>query len=260
MPVQVLRELEAPGPVPRFDIPAWWEEFGVRAGVTGRGEGPGRGFDLGLWTDAPVGEVMGRWRQFRNGFEDFPGVVLGDQVHGVQLARHREVRGWSQVDALDGHLTTQPGVLLTVTVADCIPVYLLAPKQRAAALLHCGWRGTSGGLLSRGIQTLREVTNMAVDNMVMHCGVGICGACYEVGSEVMESCGQAAPGPGPWHLDLRSVLIEAARRAGIRRISTSQWCSSHDRPRFYSHRGSGGRDGRMVAYLGYPLGPATASD
>ena len=40
---------------------------------------------------------------------------------------------------------------------------------------------------------------------------------------------------------------------GLRRISTSQWCSAHDRPAFYSHRASRGADGRMVAYLGRPV-------
>jgi copper oxidase (laccase) domain-containing protein len=260
MSVQKLREVEVPGPVPRFEVPGWWQEFGVRAGVTGRGDGSGRGFDMGLWSDAPVGEVIGRWRQFRGVYQGFPGVVLGGQVHGVRIGRHGSIRGWTQIDGLDGHLTTQAGVFLTVTVADCIPVYLLAPAERAASLLHCGWRGTAGGLLQQGVRALHEATGVAVDNLVMHCGVGICGACYEVGSEVMEGCGQVTSGSGPWNLDLRSVLVEAAQRAGVHRISTSQWCSSHDRPRFYSHRGSRGQDGRMVAYLGYPQSGADHSD
>ena len=54
-----------PEPFPRFEIPDWRERYGVVAGITGRGSEPGRGFDLGLWSDAPVGEVMSRWRAFR---------------------------------------------------------------------------------------------------------------------------------------------------------------------------------------------------
>ncbi|HTS90176.1 MAG TPA: polyphenol oxidase family protein [Gemmatimonadales bacterium] len=247
-----VQEVAVPGPVPRFEIPEWRERYGVVAGVTGRGDGPGRGFDLGLWTDAPVGEVMTRWAQFRRVEPGFSGVVLGNQVHGIEVMCHPGGTGWIQVEGIDGHVTAAPGLLLTVTVADCIPVYLVAPEVPAVALVHSGWRGTAGGILQRAVEKLGEVYQAAVDNMVMHCGVGICGACYEVGREVMDGCGIEAVGSGPWHAELRAILAEQGRGLGLRHISTSHWCSRHDMRHFYSHRGSGGRDGRMVAYLGLP--------
>jgi copper oxidase (laccase) domain-containing protein len=88
----------------------------------------------------------------------------------------------------------------------------------------------------------------------MHCGVGICGDCYEVGSEVMSGCGRTADGAGPWHLDLRDVLADQAATLGLRAVTRSSRCSAHERPTFYSHRASHGTDGRMVAYLGIPRG------
>ena len=66
----------------------------------------------------------------------------------------------------------------------------------------------------------------------------------------MNACGVAAPGNGPWRLDLRTRLVDEARRQGLTDVTVSSWCSAHDRPRFYSHRASGGTDGRMVAYIG----------
>lgn len=244
-------EAPVPGPVPRFELASWREELGLVAGITGRGAGPGRGFDLGLWTDAPVGEVMGRWRAFRQALGAFDAVVLGNQVHGVQVMTAGPGRGWTQVEDTDGWVTTSPGVLLAVTIADCIPVYLAAPR-RGIALLHAGWRGVAGGILDRGLERLSAVSGVDPTDIVMHCGVGICGSCYEVGSEVMLACGLPPAGSGPWHLDLRDRLVHQARRLGVRRVTASGWCSAHDRPRFYSHRVSRGADGRMVAYLGMP--------
>jgi copper oxidase (laccase) domain-containing protein len=89
----------------------------------------------------------------------------------------------------------------------------------------------------------------------MHCGIGICGSCYEVGSEVMAGCGMPTQGSGPWHIDLRERLAEQAKTVGLSRVSVSNWCSAHDRSAFYSHRASGGTDGRMVAYLGISAAP-----
>ncbi len=61
--------------------------------------------------------------------------------------------------------------------------------------------------------------------------------------------GLPVPAEGKGQLDLRRVLVEQARRRGVERISTSQFCTAHD-PGFFSHRAGRGADGRMVAYLG----------
>jgi polyphenol oxidase len=257
--VAVVREELVPGAVPRYEIPGWRERFGVVAGITGRGVpaagvdvGADAGFDLGLWSEQPVGQVMSRWRAFRRAEPGFGGWALGTQVHGAEVLWHDDVRGWLQIDGVDGHATRQVGTLLTVTVADCIPVYLVAPRQRGAALLHSGWRGTAAGILAHGVERLRERLGCAPADIVMHCGVGICGACYEVGAEVVAGCGLAADGDGPWHVDLRDHLLARADALGLGDATVSAWCSAHDAGRFYSHRASRGRDGRMVAYLGFP--------
>jgi purine-nucleoside/S-methyl-5'-thioadenosine phosphorylase / adenosine deaminase len=244
-----LREAAVAGAIPRFEIPNWQEKFGVVAGITGRGNQPGRGFDLGLWSKEPVGEVMSRWLALRRALTGFQAVALGNQVHGVELMTLDAGRGWIQVEGIDGWITTAPGILLTVTIADCVPVYLVAPGQ-GVALLHAGWRGTAGRILARGVERLKAETGCVESEIVMHCGVGICGSCYEVGSEVMLGCGLAADGDGPWHIDLRERLAAEASELGLTSISSSTWCSAHDRPSFYSHRASGGTDGRMVAYIG----------
>lgn len=246
-------EAPVPGKVPRFEIPDWRERYGVVAGITGRGSEPGRGFDLGLWSDAPVGEVMTHWRAFRRELPEFTAAALGNQVHGVEVMSLEAGRGWIQVEGVDGWITTAPRILLTVTIADCVPVYLLVPG-RGVALLHAGWRGTAGGILGRGVDRFLGGTGCSAADIVMHTGVGICGPCYEVGSEVMEGCGMAAEGQGPWHLDLRVRLTDQARQLGLQQITTSGWCSAHDRASFYSHRASGGADGRMVAYIGMLAG------
>jgi YfiH family protein len=248
-----LAEEPVEGEVPRFELRRWQSELGLVAGITGRGSDPGRGYDLGLWSEAPVGEVMRRWRLFRSAIPGFAGVALGNQVHGTDVRTVEGFTGWLQAEGVDGWVTTAPGVLLTVTVADCIPVYLAVPG-RGIGLLHAGWRGTAGGILLRGIAALAEATKADPHDMVMHCGIGICGKCYEVGSEVVTGCGLPAEGAGPWRVDLREVLAEQAAALGVRAVTRSPHCSAHERPSFYSHRASAGADGRMVAYLGMPQG------
>jgi len=245
-----LREVPVGDPaVPRMELREWAERYGVVAGITTRG----RGFSLGLWSEENVGQVMTRWRAVRAAFGSrFPGLVLSHQIHGTAVAWHRApTSGWLILDGIDGHATGASGLLLTITVADCIPVYLAVPDKRAVALLHAGWRGTVGRILGRGVELVKREAFVRAGDIVMHCGPGICGACYEVGSEVLaQLSGRAETEPG--RVDLRQVLVEQGRALGLGEISTSGWCSAHDREHFFSHRASGGRDGRMIAYVGLP--------
>ncbi len=247
----LLREQPVPdAAVPRLELREWAERYGVVAGITIRG----RGFSLGLWSEENVGQVMTRWRALRAAFRSgFPALLVSHQAHGTVVQWHRQATdGWLILDGIDGHATGTRGVLLTVTVADCIPVYLTVPHKRVVALLHAGWRGTAGRILERGVELLKREAFVRAPDIVMHCGIGICGTCYEVGSEVLTQF-TGVPEAAAGHVDLRDVLLRQAQDLGLGEISVSPWCSAHDRDQFFSHRASGGRDGRMVAYLGMPL-------
>jgi len=250
---RVLAERFLPDPmVPRAEVPEWRKRFGLVAGLTVRG-GNG-GFSLGLQTEEPVGQVMGRWRAFLHAVrEPFPAFQMARQAHTAIVVWHEGVGpGWHVTADVDGHATAQSGLLLGVTVADCVPVYLAAPGGAMFALLHAGWRGVAAGMLERGVGLLASRAGVGAADIAVHLGVGICGACYEVGPEVVKAI-EGRRVRGATHLDLRGALAARAERLGVRDLSRSPHCTACSPDRFFSHRGSGGRDGRMVAYLGRPL-------
>jgi hypothetical protein len=236
--------------VPRLELADWAVRYGLVAGITTRQNG----FSLGLWNGEPTEQVSTRWRTLRRAFEPrFPTVVLGHQVHGTELRWHEDVPpGWLQVDGIDAHATRQKGVLLTVTAADCIPVYMTVPGSGIVALVHAGWRGVADNILEHTLGAITRTAKVRFRDVVMHCGVGICGNCYEVGSEVVERL-TGRPASGPANVDLRSILAGRARALGLSEVSISAYCTAHHNDRFFSHRKSKGSDGRLVAYLGVPL-------
>lgn len=238
--------------VPRTELAEWRERFGLVAGITERGSG--EGFSLGLSSTEPVATVIERWRTLRHTFEPgFLAVQRAHQVHGTTVRWHEDVApGLHEADDADGHATSQRGLLLSVTVADCVPIYLTTKGGTVVALLHAGWRGTSAGILEAGLRLLCERSKGSPSDIVMHCGVAICGPCYEVGEEVARAVLGDGASRGRQRLDLRAVLTRQAERLGVTDVSSSELCSSCHRDRFFSHRSSGGRDGRMLAYLGIP--------
>lgn len=256
VPVRRSELIEAPlagSPVPRAELDEWAARFGVVAGVTERGASIPP-FSLALRAPDESAEViLERFRGFRAAMRPaFPAVQMAHQVHGAHAAWHEAVApGWHVLDDADGHATSEEGVLLAVSVADCVPIYLVSRDGAALALLHAGWQGTAAGILEAGLERLRRHAGVRAADVVLHCGVAICGSCYEVGPEVVRAVeGRAVRGKA--RLDLRAALGRRAEAAGVREISRSPLCTMCDADRFFSHRGSGGGSGRQIAYLGRP--------
>ncbi len=218
-------------------------------GTTGRGEGgEGGGVDLGLFGRTPVGEALSRWRMLRveTGMRR---AVHSLQVHGREILAHdTDDPGLVITEGYDGHLTRTPGVLLTVSVADCVPISIVAPGRNGSSarvvLLHGGWRGTAAGILQAGLARIGP----AAGTPQVHLGPAICGPCYEVGPEVHEALGLTIPDwPAP--VDVRAVLARQAIEAGIppASITVSDHCTRCG-DGFFSHRA--GSAGRQVGVLG----------
>jgi YfiH family protein len=251
-PPPVAEEPVVGAPLPLAELRGWRERYGVVAGITERGASGD--FSLGIWSGRGRRHAAARWQDFREWMAPrFPAVVLAHQVHSATVRRHRGLApGWHLGDGYDGHVTAERGLLLTVSVADCVPVYLADRRGRGVALLHAGWRGTAAGMMEAGIADLCDLVDGEPADLALHLGVSICGACYEVGPEVAWAV-RGEGGRGPVRLDLRAELAARARALGVAEVSVSAHCSAHDDGRFFSHRASGGDGGRMVAYLGAPL-------
>ncbi len=235
--------------VPRYELVEWAESYGIVAGITGRDQDCDFGFSGGAAADI----VIARWRRLGNELAaGFCGIVVSRQVHGSAVGVHEgRVEGLLLKDGLDGHVSAISGVLLAVTVADCVPVYLAHSASGAVGLVHAGWKGVAAGIMEHGIERLCEVADAVPHDIAIHCGVSVCGSCYQVGTEVYERVTGVSVA-GPTGLDLRANLVDRAVALGVGRATSSGWCTAHDGDRFYSHRASEGAAGRMVAYIGRP--------
>ena len=177
-------------------------------------------------------------------------VVRSRQVHGSLTLAHVDVAaGAWEVGEADGHVTRLAGVLLTVTIADCVPVFVADPVRRAVGLLHAGWRGTAAGVVESGMAALGAAFGTRPGNLTVHLGPAICGACYEVGPEVFRAIGEPTPAT-PRPIDLRGVIKERATGLGVRpeQVSVSGECTLCGDGRYFSHRR--GDAGRQRSFIG----------
>jgi purine-nucleoside/S-methyl-5'-thioadenosine phosphorylase / adenosine deaminase len=220
------------------------DRMGVVAYTTTRAFG-----SLGMATDEPVRDVMARWRTIAGHLEahGVDRLATAAQVHGARVIVHRGGwAGWLREPSADGHVCPAGlRIALAVTVADCVPVFLVHPSG-AMALLHSGWRGTEARIVEAGLAALAGL-GCPADELILHLGPAICGRCYEVSPDVHQRLtGRVVLRATP--VDLRALIAEHAAARGVRRISISPACTRCDNDRFYSHRaGDAGRQISLIA-------------
>ena len=226
------------GTLPPRERVASFAVLGLAAFTTTRAAG-----SYGFTDDAPVQQVNDRWFELMR--VTGGRLASAHQVHGSKVVTHQSGwDGWLRTDSADGHASAHHDTAMVVTVADCVPVFIGHPKG-ASALLHAGWRGVAGGILGAGIHALQAMGHQPRD-LVLHLGPAICGACYVVGPDVYAKLmRRSVDAPSP--VDLRALLADQARIAGVKEIDVSPFCTKCNNDRFYSHRA--GDTARQVAVI-----------
>jgi YfiH family protein len=194
-------------------------------------------------------------------------LVVPAQVHGHGVAvvgtEHRgagALNPQSAIPACDALVTATPGLLLGITVADCLPVLFHDPVHVAVGLAHSGWRGTAGAIAIRTLETMREAFGTEAAECRVAIGPGIGADGYEVDATVHSAFAPedaAASGvfsptrPGHWALDLTTAVVRQLQRYGVPsvNIDISPWRTHRDTDLFFSHRLRPGCP-RMGAFIG----------
>lgn len=182
-------------------------------------------------------------------------VGIGDQtlttagaVHGSTVARVDEPR--DVVQGVDGLVSNSKGVALFATFADCYPIVLWDPVTRAVGLAHAGWRGTVAGVAKAAVKAMRDEYGSDTQNIRAGIGPGICGHCYEVGSEVASQFDEkfVTPSGDRSLLDLAAANRAQLEEAGVSDVHVLGLCTK-ETDFLPSHRRSpdGSRFGAIVA-------------
>jgi YfiH family protein len=162
----------------------------------------------------------------------------------------------------DGMVSFCHNVFLALTVADCLPVFLLDTENLFFAALHSGWRGT--GIVLKALSVMAQAGTRP-DMVAAVLGPCIRGCCYRVDEQrahdfEKEFGGSAGPlgnvvlrgDDGPY-LSLQAANVRLLANAGVRHIAVCENCTYTDE-RLGSFRREGPeRYTRMAAVAG-PFG------
>ena len=178
--------------------------------------------------------------------------ISARQVHGRQVVQVvREMAGGPELPDCDALVTDEPGVLLLLKFADCVPITLWDPVRRVVGLAHAGWRGTIMGAPGAAVEFMVERYGSHPPDILAGIGPSIGPCCYQVGPEVVRLAGQVFAGAGVLQresdsdvrFDLWTANSETLMRAGVleESIVQSGICTRCHSDIFFSRRAAGGR-------------------
>ncbi|MFL6586432.1 MAG: peptidoglycan editing factor PgeF [Luteimonas sp.] len=179
------------------------------------------------------------------------------QVHGVEVARFVAPAGDAQqalVEA-DASVTSEPGVVLAILTADCLPVVFAADDGSEIGAAHAGWRGLAAGVLEATVAVMRT----SPSQLRVWLGPAAGPASYEIGAEVRDAFVAGDPGAeaafvatrdGHWRVDLYALAQRRLETVGIRgdAIHGGDRDTIAEPEAFFSHRRDA-RTGRIATLV-----------
>lgn len=180
--------------------------------------------------------------QFSIELEIPPERVIGSiLVHGATV-KHVTGKDLENVIEADGLVTREPNLFLSVTAADCLPIFFVDGQERIVGLAHAGWRGLLRGIVNETVTVMKEMESDPA-RIFAAIGPGIGNCHFEVGLAVARQFEKklgadvVSRREGKLFVDLKKSAMRQLHRAGVNpmNIKTSEICTYCDE-RYFSHR------------------------
>ena len=159
----------------------------------------------------------------------------------------------------DAIVSRQKGILLAVRTADCVPLLVYDPINKAVAAIHAGWRGLNAGIIENSIKMMQEKFLTDPKNLVVALGPALCPGCFEIGPEVAEAFRKkfgnritvTSGKKDRYFVDLRKGCELALGDNGVmeEHLEFLPYCTACHRDLFYSYR-NGDKEERMMGFIG----------
>jgi len=248
--------------------PTWASSHNLQAGFSTRNGGvsrpPFNSLNLAYNTEDARHNVEGNRSTLARAFElQTHQLLTVNQVHGNDILvidqANYDLSHFLTLES-DAIVTNQPGIMIGVLVADCYPVLLFDPQQRAVAVVHVGWRGAANGLLGKTVASLQSVFGSRPEQLLAAVGPGIAAHSYTVDRPVRDAF-QAGSGHWSriaketdlhqWQLDLQKSCLLQLEAAGLAasQVSVVAECTCCHRELFFSYRRDQGQTGRQMGFV-----------
>ena len=153
----------------------------------------------------------------------------------------------------DAMITSEIGIGLTISTADCTPIFIYDINQKVIAAVHSGWRGTEKKILAKTFTILKDKYSSNPNDLYIYVGPSISQKNYEVGKEVADQFDGIfiKEISGKLYLDVLAANLKMISEAGVdfAKVEVSPLCSFKEKDLLHSFRRDGKYSGRSHGIL-----------
>ena len=178
-------------------------------------------------------------------------VVKPKQVHSAEV---KFVYTPGEIAATDALISNSNSIVLSIQVADCIPLFLADPLNGVIGLVHAGWRGVEKRIIPDTVNKMVQKGGSR-KGIIVFMGPSIRQCCFEIGPEVSKKFPIDCLINGNRDrsfLDLQRVAINQLLGTQVleKNILSSEECTKCNPEKYFSYRRSGSKAGRMIGVIG----------
>jgi len=194
-------------------------------------------------------------------------VVRPYQTHTNNVRKVNEEIGIypKEFENVDGLITEKHGKVLSLTFADCTPIYIVDKEKKVVALIHSGWAGTTKKIVKNAIEKLREEYNSKTIDLICAIGPTIRQCHFEVEEDVrnifynefkymnnIDEIIETGKKQGKYYINTVEINKNLMKEAGIleENIIDCEICSVCNKDKISSYRVEGKKFSRAIALIG----------
>jgi len=185
---------------------------------------------------------------------DKSNLVVPKQIHSNNISSINKPGFYSDVDGL---ISKNKQLILSIRVADCIPLFLFCSKTEYFGLIHSGWRGTKNKIVAHAIDKMKFLgSDPRAIKVVIGPSINQC--CFEVGLDVSTIFAKSYSKKGnnsKQMLDIKRIVYDELVNSKIpdNNILLDDDCTHCNPKKYFSYRREGEIAGRMIAITGWNL-------
>lgn len=157
-----------------------------------------------------------------------------------------------QLNESDSLITSEIGLMLNISIADCQAVLIYDKLNNIIAGVHSGWKGTKSNIVGKTIDSLERDYKSQAKDLLVYLAPSACVDNYEVGNEFVDYFPSSIiESNGKYYFDNRKEILIQLKSKGIvlNNIESNNECTIAN-TRYHSHRRDGLESGRMSAFIG----------
>jgi hypothetical protein len=144
-----------------------------------------------------------------------------------------------------------------VMSADCTPILIYDPVNRAIAAVHAGRCGALNSILPKTLYAMQEHYTTSLDDIQIVFGPSIYGCCYEINDEIAKEVQEKGYEDALQYknekvfLDVNTILYLQLRSMGISSqcIESASQCTSCHCTEYFSYRADHKHTGRIAGVI-----------